>query len=83
MVAATNHAVCFGLGDDDEHLIINKQTGEINKMRGKGINYLQDLIIVPPEQVDRVAGELAAIHALKAEVNSGWGDEPDFGRHGR
>ena len=82
-LVATNHAVCFGLGEGDEHLIINKQTGEVNKMRDDGINYLQDLIIVPPEQVDRVAGELAAIQAAQAGGDSWGGTEQGFGRPGR
>ena len=34
------HAVCFGLGDGHDHLIINKLTGEVNRMRDDGINYL-------------------------------------------
>ena len=46
----SKHAVCFGLGDEgDEHLIINKETGEINRMRDDGMNYLQDLLITPRE----------------------------------
>ena len=82
-LVATNHAVCFGLGAGDEHLIINKHTGEVNRMRDDGINYFQDLIIVPPEQVDRVAGELAAIQAAQSSEDSSGGGLSDFGRPGR
>ena len=73
----SKHAVCFGLGEEgDEHLIINKQTGEVNRMRDDGINYLQDLLIIPPDQVDRVAGELLAM-SQRAEQ-----DDQSFGRPG-
>ena len=82
-LVATNHAVCFGLGAGDEHLIINKHTGEVNRMRDDGINYFQDLIIVPPEQVDRVAGELAAIQAAQSSEDTSGGGLSDFGRPGR
>ena len=64
-------------------MIINKHTGEVNRMRDDGINYLQDLIIVPPEQVDRVAGELAAIQAAQSSEDTSGGGLSDFGRPGR
>jgi len=49
------HCVLFGLGEDEEeHLIINKITGEVNRMRDDGINYFHDLLVVPPDEVDRV-----------------------------
>ena len=79
----SDHAVCFGLGDGSDHLIINKITGEVNRMRDDGINYLQDLIIVPPDQVDNVARELAAIQQFHSNTNDGGEDESSFGRHGR
>ena len=75
-LVSSKHAVCFGLGDGTEHLIINKQTGEINKMRDDGINYLQDLLIIPPEQVDNVAAELLLLQQQGHE-----GDQ-SFGRPG-
>jgi hypothetical protein len=40
--------------DEDEHLIINKITGEVNRLRDDGINYLHDMLVVPPEQVEAV-----------------------------
>ena len=79
----SDHAVCFGLGDGSDHLIINKITGEVNRMRDDGINYFQDLIIVPPDQVDNVARELAAIQQFHSNTNDGGEDESSFGRHGR
>ena len=79
----SNHAVCFGLGDGNDHLIINKITGEINRMRDDGINYLQDLIIVPPDQVDQVASELAAMQLNCGNSNEDNGMEPSFGWQGR
>ena len=79
----SNHAVCFGLGEGEDHLIINKITGEINRMRDDGINYLQDLIIVPPEQVDQVASKLAAMQLSYGNNNDGNGMEQSFGWQGR
>ena len=35
----SQRAVCFGLGDGNDHLIINKITWEINLMRDDGANY--------------------------------------------
>ena len=75
-LVSSKHAVCFGLGDGTEHLIINKQTGEINKMRDDGINYLQDLLIIPPEQVDNVAAELLLLQ------QQGHDGDQSFGRPG-
>ena len=46
------HCVLFGLGEnEDEHLIINKLTGEVSRLRDDGVNYLQDLLIVPPDEI--------------------------------
>ena len=54
LVASCN-AVCFGLGPSgDDHLIINKVTGDVNRMEDDGINYIQRLLIVPPGQIDAV-----------------------------
>ncbi len=54
----SQHAVCFGLGDGNDHLIINKTSGEINRMRDDGINYYQDLLIVPPDRLDELLQEM-------------------------
>ena len=49
------HCVLFGLGpNESEHLIINKVTGEVNVMRDDGTNYLHDMIIIPPDEVEQV-----------------------------
>ena len=72
-LVSSKHAVCFGLGDGTEHLIINKQTGEINKMRDDGINYLQDLLIIPPDQVDNVAAELQLLQQRGHEEGQSFG----------
>ena len=80
----SNHAVCFGLGNGDEHFITNKITGEINTIRDDAINYLQDLIIIPPGQLDQVATELASIQQAQCcNGNGGVGNGTDFGRQGR
>ena len=52
-LVGTKHAVCFGLGEnDDQHVIINKLTGEISYMVDDGINYLQKLMVIPPNQIN-------------------------------
>ena len=54
------HCVLFGLGEnEDEHLIINKLTGEVSRLRDDGVNYLQDLLIVPPDEILSVQKVLA------------------------
>ena len=82
-LVASQHAVCFGLGAGDEHLIINKVTGEINAMRDDGVNYFQDLIIVPPEQLATVAAELAAIQQSCGGTIGDPNNEASFGWQGR
>ena len=39
-------------------VVINKLTGEINRLRDDGINYLQDLLVIPPDKVKEVATAL-------------------------
>ena len=69
----SKHAVCFGLGDGIEHLNISKQIREIIRMRDDGINYLQDLLIIPPEQVDNVAAELPLLQQQGHEGGQSFG----------
>ena len=69
----SDHAVCFGLGDGSDHLIINKITGEVNRMRDDGINYFQDLIIVPPDQVEAVQGAIKQFEQLNEQRFGGQG----------
>ena len=80
-LVGSGHAVCFGLGDGSEHVIINKITGETNCMRDDGVNYLQDLLIVPPEDIERVAAELAAVAASR-NWTSDESASASFGRQG-
>ncbi len=57
---STKHCVLFGLGDnEEEHLVINKLTGEVNRLRDDGVNYIQDLLVVPPDEVANVAAAIA------------------------
>ena len=42
-------------------------------MRDDGINYLQDLLIIPPDKVDTVAGELMKMSQQGAEDGQGFG----------
>ena len=54
-INASGHAVCFGLGPEGgEHVIVNRMTGEVNYMQDDGINYIQRLIVVPPNQIEAV-----------------------------
>ena len=58
---ASKHCVLFGLGEnEEEHLIVNKLTGEVNRMRDDGINYLHDLLVVPPDEVAKVQANINA-----------------------
>ena len=58
-MVASRHAVCFGLGPaGEDHLIINRESGEINRMIDDGVNYLQKLFVVPPDQVEAVQERL-------------------------
>ena len=60
----SHHAVCFGLGENgDEHLIINKISGEVNRMIDDGVNYIQRLHVIPPDQVEAV--QLAMMQQLQ------------------
>ena len=79
---ASGRAVCFGVGDGTEHVIVNKATGETNAMRDDGVNYLQDLLIVVPEDMERVAAELAAVAACQ-NWNSNSAGDPSSGWQGR
>ena len=52
---ATVHAVCFGLGPEGgEHVIVNRMTEAVNYMEDDWINYIQRLIVVPPNQIEAV-----------------------------
>ena len=74
----SQHAVCFGFGDGNDLLIIHKVTGDLNRMRDDGINYLQDLIIIPPEQVEQVAAALAQL-----SETGNYNERPDARDFGR
>ena len=78
-MVGTKHAVCFGLGEnDDQHLIINKISGEVNRMRDDGINYLQDLLVIPPDQIEHVQQQLQLMQQVPQNP-----DESGFGWQGR
>ena len=74
---ASGHATCFGLGPEGkDHVIINRLTGEINFLEDDGINYIQQLLIVPPDEVQSVQ---EAINSLNV---SGAGNGQSFHRQG-
>ncbi len=59
MVASKN-AVCFGLGPEgDQHLIINRLTGEVNMIEDDGKNYIQELWVVPSDQIGPVQAAMS------------------------
>ena len=52
---ASGHAACFGLGPEGgEHVIKNRMTGEFTYMEDDVINYIQRLMVVPPNQIEAV-----------------------------
>ena len=60
MVDSSN-AVCFGLGPEgNDHLIINRVSGEVNRMPGAGINYLMKMWVIPKHELDKINGEAAS-----------------------
>ncbi len=59
--------------------MINKVSGEINRLRDDGVNYLQDLLIVPPDKLEQVVKEMNELredHEHPEPVS-------DFGGQGR
>ncbi len=66
-------AVCFGLGPDgNDHFIINRVSGEVNRIEDDGINYIQRLLIIPPDQVNAVQQKIAVMKSA---------EEYQFGHH--
>ena len=60
MVASKN-AVLFGLGPDGEqHMIINRLTGEVNMIDDDGLNYIQELWFIPPDKVGQVQAAMGS-----------------------
>ena len=54
------HAVMFGLGENgDEHLIVNRDTGEIKWLEDDGANYIRSLLALPPDKIEQVQGKMA------------------------
>ena len=78
-MVASGHAVCFGLGEQgDQHVIINKHSGEVNHMLDDGVNYLQRLMVIPQNQINAVQGKLSEMHQQWAADH-----EQSFARPGR
>ena len=66
------HAVPSGLGEyGDQHMIVKKDTGEINWLEDDGVNYIQSLMVIPPDKIDEVQAKMAELR----------GEQP-FGRQG-
>ena len=57
----------------DQHMIINRYTGEVNFMEDDGINYIQRLLIVPPDQIEAVQGAINAVNEMRAQGFVGQG----------
>ncbi len=80
----SKNAVCFGLGPEGEdHLIINRVTGEINRMEDNGINYLQRLLIIPPDQIAAIQQKLEAMQHNNGDQWYGRENHQDFHGPGR
>ncbi len=80
----SKNAVCFGLGPEGEdHLIINRVTGEINRMEDDGINYLQRLLIIPPDQIAAIQQKLEAMQHNNGDQWYGRENHQDFHGPGR
>ncbi len=59
---SNKHCVLFGLGESEEQpLIITQVSGEVNYMRDDGVNYLHDMLIVPPDEVENVQKALQQV----------------------
>ncbi len=81
----SGHAVCFSLGPDgNDHIIVNRHSGEVNRMDDDGINYIQKLRVIPPDQIAalqeliRNPDQLAALQEIIRDEHA-----PDFVRRGR
>ena len=67
----SGHAVCFGLGEKGEdHIIVNKMSGEVNRMHDDGINYIQKLTIIPQDQVEAVVSMMTAPNMPPPQQNN-------------
>ena len=54
-------------------MIINRYTGEVNFMEDDGINYIQRVLIVPPDQIEAVQGAINAVNEMRAQGFVGQG----------
>ena len=49
-------------------MIINRHVGEVICWEDDGINYIQRLLIVPPDQVDAVQGAIDAVNEMRGQA---------------
>ena len=57
-MVARKSAVCFGIGPEgDQHFILNRFTGNRGS-EDDGVNYIQNLWVVPPDEVAVVRAQL-------------------------
>ena len=54
-------------------MIINRYTGEVNYMEDDVINYIQRLLVVPPDQVEAVQGAIKQFTQLNEQSFGGQG----------
>jgi hypothetical protein len=64
-------------------LIINRVTGEINRMEDDGINYLQRLLIIPPDHIAAIQQKLEAMQHNNGDQWYGRENHQDFHGPGR
>ena len=64
----SGHATCFNMGPNgDQHMIINRHTGEVNFLEDDGINYIQRLVIAPPDQIEAAQGAMNAANEMRGQ----------------
>ena len=73
-VRKSGHAACFNMGPDgNQHMIINRYTGEVNYMDDDAINYIQRLFVVPSDKVEAVQGAIKQLKQLNEQSFGGQG----------
>ena len=59
--------------DGNQHVIINRHTGEVNYIEDDAVNYIQRLLIVPPDQAEAVQGAIKQVKQLNEQSFGGQG----------
>ena len=54
-------------------MIVNRYAGEVNQMEDAGINYIQRLLIVPPDQIEAFQRAINAVNEMRRQGFVGQG----------